>query len=311
LTPTRRSFLLAPALGFVPFRIASSLKLPAPAPVTRILFGGDVMLSRHVGSVARKQADPAWPMRDVASLLSSADIAFVNLESPFSDHGRLVEDGMVFKAEPEMIESLSLAGIDVVSTANNHARDRGSHGIEFTLDLLAKAGIAAVGTGLTAEAAHRGTVLERNGVRFGFLAYTFDQSNGNYSDRDDRIAMLDAERMTADVKSIQTRADVVTVSMHAGWEYNRRPNPWQQNFARAAIDAGASVVVGHHPHVTQPVECYANGIIFYSLGNLVFDQVQRKETQRGAIADVRFMGNRIVGYGMIPIEIVRTVPRVV
>jgi len=298
-------------LGFVPFRIESSLKLPAMLPVTRILFGGDVMLSRYVGAVARRQADPAWPMRGVASLFSSADIAFVNLESPFSDRGRTVEGGMVFKAEPEMIESLRVAGIDVVSTANNHARDRGSYGVEFTLDLLARAGIAAVGTGLTAEAAHQGAVLERNGVRFGFLAYTFDQANGNYSDRDDRIAMLDADRMAVDVRGMLGRADVVTVSMHAGWEYNRRPNPWQQKFARAAIDAGASVVVGHHPHVTQAVESYATGIIFYSLGNLVFDQFQRKETQRGAIADVRFVGSRVVGYGIIPVEIVRTVPKVV
>ena len=310
MTPTRRSFLLAPALGFVPARIASSLKLPASLPVTRLLFGGDVMLSRHVGTLARQKGDPAWPMRDVAGLFSSADISFINLESPFSDRGRPVEDGMVFKAEPEMIESLSNAGIDVASTANNHARDRGSHGLEFTLDLLAKAGIAAVGTGVTAAAAHQGAVLERNGVRFGFLAYTFDQCNGNYSDSDDRIAMLDADQMSADVKDMLGRADVVTVSMHAGWEYNRKPNPWQQKFARAAIDAGASIVVGHHPHVTQPVESYANGLIFYSLGNLVFDQFQRKETQRGAIADVRFMGNRIVGYGLIPVEIVRTVPKV-
>jgi gamma-polyglutamate biosynthesis protein CapA len=310
LRTTRRSFLLAPALGFVPFRMESSLELPAALPVTRILFGGDVMLSRHVGAVARQRADPAWPMRSVAGLFSSADIAFVNLESPFSDRGPVVENGMVFKAEPEMIESLSVAGIDVVSTANNHARDRGSHGVEFTLDLLAKAGITAVGTGLTAEAAHQGAVLERHGVRFGFLAYTFDQSNGNYSDHDDRIAMLDADRMTADVKSMLDRADVVTVSMHAGWEYYRRPNPWQQKFARAAIDAGASIVVGHHPHVTQTVENYANGIIFYSLGNLVFDQFQSKETQRGAIADVRFIGSRLVGYGTIPVEIVRTVPKI-
>jgi len=309
LTPTRRSFLLAPALGLVPFRIESSLKLPALLPVTRLLFGGDVMLSRHVAAVARKRADPAWPMRGVAGLFSSADIAFVNLESPFSDRGRTIEDGMVFKAEPEMIEALSIAGIDVVSTANNHARDRGSHGVEFTLDLLAKASIAAVGTGLTAEAAHQGAVLQRNGVRFGFLAYTFDQSNGNYSDRDERIAMPDADRMTVDVKSMLGRADVVTVSMHAGWEYYRRPNPWQQKFARAAIDAGASIVVGHHPHVTQTVESYAKGVIFYSLGNLVFDQLQRKETQRGAIADVRFIGTRIVSYGIIPIEIVQTVPK--
>jgi len=311
LRTTRRSFVLASAaLGLVPSRIESSLKLPAALPVTRILFGGDVMLSRHVGAVARQRADPAWPMRGIAGLFSSADVAFVNLESPFSDRGRPVEGGMVFKAEPEMIESLRLAGIDVVSTANNHARDRGSYGVEFTLDLLERAGIVAVGTGRTAEAAHQGAVLERNGLRFGFLAYTFDQSNGNYSDCDGRIAMLDAEQMKADVKSMLARADVVTVSMHAGWEYNRKPNPWQRKFARAAIDAGASIVVGHHPHVTQMVESYAKGIIFYSLGNLVFDQSQRKETQRGVVADVRFVGSRVVGYGLIPIEIVRTVPRV-
>src|SRR5258708_19459581 len=120
------------------------------------------MLSRHVAAGARKQADPAWPMRSVAGLFSSADIAFINLESPFSDRGRTVENGMVFKAEPEMIEALSIAGIDVVSTANNHARDRGSHGLEFTLDLLAKAGMAPIGTGLTPEPPHQRPALPRN-----------------------------------------------------------------------------------------------------------------------------------------------------
>ncbi|HUA21468.1 MAG TPA: CapA family protein [Bryobacteraceae bacterium] len=272
--------------------------------------GGDVMLSRYVGARARRVHDPAAPLRDLAPLLSSANIAFVNLEAPFSDHGQPTEKGMVFKAGPEMVEALKVAGISVVSTANNHARDCGAYGVDFTLDLLARNGIVAVGTGHTAEAAHRGAVLARNGVRFGFLAYTYDQSNGNYKDRDERIAMLDVPRMTRDVEDMRRRADAVIVSMHAGIEYQPKPNTQQRNFAHAAIDAGASVVVGAHPHVAQPVEAYKEGVIFYSLGNLVFDQFQRRETQHGLLADVYFAGSKLEHWSLIPVDILQTGPRV-
>jgi poly-gamma-glutamate capsule biosynthesis protein CapA/YwtB (metallophosphatase superfamily) len=314
LKPARRSFLLLPALGLFarPSLIAAD---PLRHPTTRILCGGDVMLSRYVGARARRLSDPAGPLRDLAPLLSSADIAFVNLEAPFSDHGRPVEKGMIFKAEPEMIEALRVAGIDVVSAANNHARDCGRYGVDFTLDWLAKHGIAAAGTGHTAEQAHQGAVIERNGHRYGFLAYTYDQSNGNWADQDDRIAMMytktsDTGRMAADVASLRSRADAVIVSMHAGVEYQKQPNAEQRRFAHAAIDAGASVVVGAHPHVTQPVESYRDGAIFYSLGNLVFDQFQRQETQHGLIADLRFLGAKLTSYSGIPVDIVSTVPRV-
>ena len=310
MTPTRRTFLLLPALGLLPNRTQSKISIPDRLPVTRILLGGDVMLSRFVGSLARLREDPASPLRDVADLLSSADIAFVNLEAPFSDRGRTVEAGMVFKAEPEMIEALRVAGVDIVSTANNHARDCGGYGVEFTLDWLQKNGIETVGTGQTAELAHQGTILERNQVGFGFLAYTYDQSNGNHKDRDDRVAVMDVEEMVEDVQNLQQRCDVVIVSMHAGIEYLQQPNAQQRQFAHAAIESGASVVVGHHPHVTQTVEDCGKGVIFYSLGNLAFDQFQRKETQRGWIADVRFIRNRLVGYGIIPVDIVRTVPKI-
>jgi poly-gamma-glutamate capsule biosynthesis protein CapA/YwtB (metallophosphatase superfamily) len=305
----RRSFLLLPALGLLARRGSNSADA-VPERSTRILCGGDVMLSRYVGAHARRQSDPAGPLRDLAPLLSSADIAFVNLEAPFSDQGRFVEQGMIFKAEPEMVEALRVAGIDVVSTANNHARDCGRYGVAFTLDWLGNNGIAAVGTGYTAEEAHRGAVIERNGHRYGFLAYTYDQSNGNHADRDDRIAMLNPERMAADVASLLDRADAVIVSMHAGIEYQKQPNAEQRRFARAAIDAGASVVIGAHPHVTQPVEDYRDGVIFYSLGNLVFDQFQRQETQHGLIADLHFAGGRLAAYSTISVDIVSTVPRI-
>jgi poly-gamma-glutamate capsule biosynthesis protein CapA/YwtB (metallophosphatase superfamily) len=313
---SRRSLLLAPALGVLsklgrPDNIAN----PAKTPITRILCGGDVMLSRYVGARARRLADPASPLRDLAPLFLEADIAFVNLEAPFSDHGRPVSKGMVFKAEPEMVAALRVAGIGVVSTANNHARDCGRYGVGFTLDWLAKNGIAAAGTGHTVEEAHQGAVIQRNGHRYGFLAYTYDQSNGNHPDQDDRIAMMyakgaDSARLAADIASMRTRCDAVLVSMHAGGEYQKQPNPEQRRFAHAAIDAGASVVIGAHPHIAQPIEGYRDGVIFYSLGNLVFDQIQRRETQHGLIADLHFTGAKLTSYSTIPVDIVNTVPRV-
>lgn len=308
MNESRRSFLAFSAFGLLAGRGAGAAE-PNPHAVTRILCGGDVMLSRYVGVRARRESDPASPLRDLAPLLSSADIAFVNLEAPFSDRGHPVDKGMVFKAEPEMIAALRVAGIDVVSTANNHARDCGRYGVEFTVDWLTKNGIAVAGTGHTAEEAHHGAVIERNGHRYGFLAYTYDQSNGNHTDQDDRVAMLN-EHMAADVAGLRSRADAVIVSMHAGVEYQKQPNAEQRNFAHAAIDAGASAVVGAHPHVTQPVENYREGVIFYSLGNLVFDQFQRQETQHGLIADLRFAGAKLDSYSAIPVDIVRTVPRV-
>lgn len=276
---------------------------------TRIVLGGDVMLSRFVGRLARARQDPSSPMKDLAPVLAAADIAFVNLEAPFSDRGRVVDDGMVFKAEPEMIEALQLAKVGVVSTANNHARDCGSHGVGFTVDWLEQHGIAVAGTGRTAEAAHAGTVLTRNGIRFGFLAYTYDQSNGNHTDVDTRVATMDVPTMRRDVRDLLTRADVAIVSMHAGWEYWTQANPQQVAFARAAIDAGARVVVGHHPHVVQPWERYRSGVIFYSLGNLVFDQFQRPETHRGELAEVVFSGAAMTRAEVMPVEIIATVPR--
>jgi poly-gamma-glutamate capsule biosynthesis protein CapA/YwtB (metallophosphatase superfamily) len=304
---TRRALL--PLLAAFPFRRSSPQETVPRIRETRIVLGGDVMLSRHVGHLARTLRDPCSPLRQLAPFLSAADIAFVNLESPFSDRGQTVEAGMVFKAEPEMIGALELAGIDVVSTANNHARDCGGHGVEFTLDWLGGHGIAAVGSGKSEEAAHSGAILTRNGVRFGFLGYTFDQSNGNHVDVDDRVAVIDLARMRRDVAAMLQWADVAIVSMHAGFEYAPQPNWQQKQFARAAIDAGARVVVGHHPHVVQPAERYGAGVIFYSLGNLVFDQFQRAETQHGALAELVFQETTLTRAEIAPVDIIRTVPR--
>ena len=123
--------------------------------------------------------------------------------------------------------------------------------------------------------------MVRNNVRFGFLAYAQDQANGNWPDLDPRICSMDIPAMQKDVAGMRERADVVIVSMHAGVEYWARVHAIQTKFARAAIDAGAQLVVGHHPHVVQPSGTYQKGVIFYSLGNFLFDQFERKKHSTG------------------------------
>jgi len=252
--------------------------------------------------------DPALPFRKIAPLMAASDITFVNLESPFSDQGRYLDTGLIFHAAPEMIAGLQLAGVSIASTANNHARDCGPHGVEFTVAWLRSHGIEPLGSSESESRTHQGVVLARNGVRFGFLGYTYDQQNGNWHDVDTRIAMTDLTALCRDVTALRKRADVVIVSMHNGIEYMPKPNKAQIAFAHAAIDAGATLVIGHHPHVVQPEEKYKGGLIFYSLGNLVFDQYQREATQHGEIVQVSFLGRGILATHVMPVRITPTGP---
>ena len=271
-------------------------------------FAGDVMLTRGVGRAIAAAGDHSLPFRQIAPVLQSADIAFVNLESPFSDKGKRTRDGLIFNADPANIAGLILAGVDVASTANNHSRDAGAHGVEFTYKWLGAHGIQPVGSGASAVEVHRGVIVERHGVRFGFLAYTYDQQNGNWHDIDGRVADIDIGAMRRDVADLALRCNVVIVSMHNGIEYQEHPNQSQRSFAHMAIDAGATLVIGHHPHVVQPFEYYRNGLIFYSLGNFVFDQFQRQKTQRGEIAEVRFLGSYIESARVLPVQIAHNGP---
>ncbi len=290
-----------------PKRTQEQTRLPEP-PKNRLLFAGDVMLCREVGRQIRAAKNPALPFVKLAPLLSSADITFINLESPFADKGPRGETGLIFRAHPETVAGLVLAGVDVTSTANNHARDCGDYGVSFTIGLLRRNGIEPVGSAESEEKAHRGVVLTRRGVRFGFLGYTYDQSNGNWRDVDKRIALADPAAMEHDVQDMKKRADVIIVSMHNGIEYMKLATPKQVEFAHRAIDAGAALVVGHHPHVTEQVEHYRNGVIFYSLGNFVFDQFQRTETQHGMVADVYFSGSAIAKVETFSVHITRDGP---
>jgi len=271
-----------------------------------IAAGGDVMMSRHVGTKIRESGDDAMPFRKIADIFSQADIAFVNLESPFYDQGDYVTEGMVFKTEPEYIAGLNLAGIDMVSLANNHMRNRGQSGLIYTMDYLEKNNIKYSGAGRNFNEAHQAGEVEIDGLRIAFLSYTYSDGNdftSSVSREDPDVAFMDVEQMITDVNLARENNDIIIVSMHAGVEYKHYPNQQQEEFAHAAIESGAELVLGHHPHVVQSVEQYGDGFIVYSLGNLVFDQMWSEDTREGVIARCNFVNSNIENIEFIPIKI--------
>ncbi len=258
-----------------------------------LMFVGDIMLSRSVGEKMIMENDWKWPFLKIADTLKEANIIFGNLEGPISDKGKNLGSIYSFRADPRAIEGLKFAGFKILSLANNHIFDWGREALEDTLKRLKEAGIDYVGTGLNETEAHSPIVVEVGGaagakkLKIAFLAYC-GQGSTYWAATADKsgIAWLEEERFKKDIAQAKTLADLVVVSMHFGEEYQQKPNASQKSFARLAIDSGADLVIGHHPHVLQPIEEYKQGFIAYSLGNFVFDQTFSGPTRESAVLKV-------------------------
>lgn len=250
-----------------------------------------------------RTGDYTLPFAVIAPELSGADIAFGNLEGPFCEKPPYTKEGMIFRVRPRAVESLVLAGFDVVSVANNHFGDGGNACMEFSLARLREAKIAPVGAGLSYDDAHASAILFRHGVRFAFLGYSYAPRNDAPGAKNAVIAGRDPAQVRRDVAAARARADVVLVSLHDGAEYTRAVARETQEFARAAIDAGATAVFGHHPHVPQRVEQYGNGWIFYSLGNFVFWQNEPAATRTALLARLTFSGAKLERVEALPVVI--------
>jgi poly-gamma-glutamate synthesis protein (capsule biosynthesis protein) len=274
---------------------------PAPPPPETVVLGvGDILLGRQLGEEMARTGDYTLAFRDIRETLASADITFGNLEGPFCAEPPYPASGMIFRFRPPAVESLVRAGFDVVSVANNHIGDGGDACLGFTLDHLRAAGIAPAGAGRTFEEAHAPAIVERSGVRFAFLAYTYAARNDQPGSNRLVVAGRDAGRVRRDVAAARELADVVIVSLHDGAEYTARVAPETQEFARAAIEAGATAVFGHHPHVPQRVEAHRDGWIFYSLGNFVFQQNSPPETRTSLVVRLTFSGGRLARVEAVP-----------
>lgn len=276
--------------------------LPQPQPkITTIFLAGDIMLSRNVAGKMIKANDYSLPFRKVADEIKNADIAFANLESPFLDQPPYAQQGLVFKADPKAMSGLTLGGFDILSTANNHAFDQGQKGIYYTLDWLLLNHIKPVGT--TSDC-HAGQILENNGIKFGFLAYSYSAFNDGGKKPDPLVCDANNQtQVSKDIQALKPKSDFLIVSMHMGTEYTRTPTDAQKNFAHNAVDSGADFVVGAHPHWIQSAEQYGGKWIFYSLGNFVFDQMWSRETREGLTIKLSLENNKLSKIELKPVII--------
>jgi gamma-polyglutamate biosynthesis protein CapA len=295
------SFFAGPAsIEIIPSRQEEALILTVEEkqPV-KIIITGDIMLDRGVKYVVNEKGngDFRFPFLEIADHLKEDDIVFGNLEGVISDKGTDVGSIYSFRAEPEAIKGLAFAGFNVLSVANNHAFDYSREALEDCLIRLDSAGIGYVGAGFTEKEAFSPLIREVDGVKIAFLAYTdLGPETWRATEDDSGIAWIsenDTERIKQDIKSAKELSDVLIVSLHSGEEYQEAPSQIQVDFSRMAVDAGADLLVGHHPHVVQPNEKYRDGWIFYSLGNFVFDQGFSEETMKGQIIELLIKDNKI------------------
>jgi poly-gamma-glutamate capsule biosynthesis protein CapA/YwtB (metallophosphatase superfamily) len=245
------------------------------------------MLGRRVETMARARGDWGFPFRRVATRLRDADVAFANLECI----GTTVGGPSTFKADPRALDGLREAGIDVVSVANNHTMDAGPEALAEMLARLQELGITPTGVRYLPDA-QRLVTVEANGTRIGFLAYSWSVGDFAPVVGLPSLARTRREEMVADITRVRPEVDYLVVSLHMGEELAPRSGEGQQLKARAAIDAGADLVVGHHPHVPQEVERYGRGFIAYSLGDFVFDHPELSAD--GALLEVTLEARRPV-----------------
>ncbi len=269
--------------------------------------------ARGVESAASR-AGRDYPFERMLTTLRRADISFGNLECALTTHREAVPKRYNFRASPRWAQKLAGAGFDAVSLANNHSQDYGTRGLADTIACLKRAQVLPIGGGMTMSEARRPHVLTRKGVRVALLAYL-----GMFPPilpiipKGPSVAMAEPAQMRADIAGARKKADVVVVSLHAGVEMQGSPSWRQKTLAREAIEAGADIVLGHHPHVVQPLVRYRGKYIFLSLGNFVFNPspsfLRNPTGPWSAMADIRLSRRGVVEAKLVPLLIVDRQPR--
>jgi poly-gamma-glutamate synthesis protein (capsule biosynthesis protein) len=278
LSPVQKQPIIPPA---------AAICTPAPR-VSRseivIAAVGDIMmpasLQRAIGK-SKKGYD--FLFEKIAKDLS-ADITFANLETPVDDSAPAAGYPR-FNARPALLGALKHAGVTIVSLANNHALDAGAQGLKRTIDNIETAGLVFVGAGRTRAEAGEIKFLQSRDVRVAFLSYTYATNQGvpRKVKRPPAVNILapdseaDLARAALAVQKARANADLVVLSLHWGDEYSRQPTLWQRRVAERLIKAGADIILGHHPHVLQPIESIPAaeariGLVAYSLGNFISTQ---------------------------------------
>jgi poly-gamma-glutamate synthesis protein (capsule biosynthesis protein) len=271
--------------------------IPAQNPVT-LFAAGDIMLGRNVEALMNERGMD-WPFAKTAPLFGKTDIVFTNLEGPIpKKHVPTLTGSTNFSFKLQVAEVLKRHGITLVSLANNHTFDKGAENFAYTRKVLNNAGIATAGhpIEIPEDAVYETTIRGRRIVLVALHGLNVVRPG------------IDEEKAFALVAKKAADEDaVVMVSIHWGDEYQLHSNKRQQDFARGLIGHGADLVMGHHPHVVQEVEEYKGKLIFYSLGNFIFDQYFSRETQEGLALRFAFNQSNVTAT-LLPVAIVKSQP---
>jgi poly-gamma-glutamate synthesis protein (capsule biosynthesis protein) len=236
----------------------------------------------------------------VRQLLSGADIAMANLETAVLVNAPYHTGGLTFTSDASLLPSLARAGLDWMSNANNHSRNAGARGILTAISELEKNGIAHSGAGADPVAAGAPAYLEANGVRVAIIAC--DAIAPSYQAAPGKVGTNNCKRsdIAGEVRQAKAHADLVIVFPHWGIEYRPRPVTYQRQLAAEWVAAGADMIIGSHSHFAGAMESIDGHLVFYSLGNFVFDQDFRTGTMMGVVPEMTFNGTTLVQVWLHP-----------
>ena len=281
-------------------------------PVVTMTVVGDVMLGRGVADAARGTGQAAPALAPTRRRLGRADVTVGNLESTLSRAGAPTQGDDSFAASPRVVRGLRASGFDVLGLVNNHLGDFGPTALVRTVQRLRDRGLGTFGAGEATRQAWAPAVLERQGVRFGFLGFNaIGETPAVGPGRPGAVSVgmpprtgpLDRrqlDRFLAAVRRLDRRVDVVVVMPHWGTQYTNQQLPVQSRVAAGLVRAGADLVVGGHPHWVQGVEVVDGRLVVHSLGNFVFDMDFMPETMEGLLLELTWWGDELKAAELVP-----------
>lgn len=275
-----------------------------PGTAIRLTAVGDIMMDGTAKPYMTETGyDAAFD--GVRTQLSNTSVLVGNLEGPLTHHAKImVEKKYTFRSPPDLVAgALARAGFNAVSLANNHSLDFGVQGMRDTILALQRYNIAHFGAGENINEARKPVIIDVQGVKLGLLGYsnTFPEEFWAGSENPG-TAFGHAEHLAEDIRKLKSQVDFVAINIHWGQEGTTKLRDYQPYLAYLAIDAGADLVIGHHPHVLQAVEEYKNGLILYSLGNFVFGSFSPR-AKLAAIAQIDFIPGMTPKLSLLPINV--------
>ncbi len=265
-----------------------------------LIAAGDLMVGSWVKEEIRRNGYD-YPFRQIQPLLKEADLVFANLEAPFGTRGTPVEKTYTFLVDTALVGVLKAGRVNLVSIANNHILDYGEEALQETMQLLKRQGIAFGGAGRNLTEARRAALLQIKGTKIALVAYSLTFPKSFWATDSSAGACFPSHTFVyRDIQKLKRENDLVIVSCHWGEELRETPKPYQVKLAHRLINAGADVVLGHHPHVVQGIEVYRGKIIAYSLGNFIFGSYS-ENVRDSMILSLKFAGNEFLSGKVFPL----------